>query len=234
VKRLNMLLVAALLIISLGTSTGQVKAYGNTTSYTINCPTMRFTGRTDHPFRNAAGQRYVMGFLTNETTGFNMTFSPSVVRTEPIVTPVGSTYISYIFDQTYILSPIIGKGGKPVDRINIGDVIRIYLFDYYTGSEDYAIPPVSVGGTLLNIRFTCGSETLSGTTIPSGFTLMTIMCPANILSGPAGAVLSPVMPDVGKQRYVLPVGAMGSDGQLYDKIQANAVTFGYFPRRCLA
>lgn len=208
------LIVMLLIMLHLISNTSHVEAYGNT-NYTINCPILRFTGTTDRPFLNPiTSARYVMGRLIDRTNGFDMTFSASVVRTERIVTPVGSTYVSYIFDQTYNLTPYI----------NVGDVIFVYLYDNTGG----------LTGAVLSLEFTCG--TLSGTTIPSGYTLMTIVCPSNILSSPAGPVLSsyPFVPEVGKQRYVLPLGVMGPDGQVYDKIQANSRVFGFFPRRCLS
>jgi hypothetical protein len=198
------------LLIHLGFSTGQAKAYG-VMSYTMNCPMFRITGTSDKPLQNPSTHvYYVMAYFTNRTTGLKIDFSPLVVRTERIVTSIGSSYILYHFDQSYNFTGYL----RP------GDEFSIFLRDSNMAMGGF-------GGI-------CGTST--GTTLPSGYRLMTVACPANILSSPGGPVLPthPSLPEVGKQRYVLLVGAPGPDGQLYDKIHAHDVTMGFFPRRCLA
>ena len=151
-----------------------------------------------------------MAYFNNRTTGLKIDFSPVVVRTERIVTSIGSSYVLYYFDQSYNFTGYL----RP------GDEFTIFLHDANTAIGGF-------GGT-------CGTS--SGTTIPSGYRLMTVACPSYILSSPGGSVLPtyPAMPEVGKQRYVLLVGATGPDGQLYDKIHAQGTAIGYYPRRCLA
>jgi hypothetical protein len=203
------LFVVSLLLVNLFIGSKQVRAYGNLT-YTINCPVLRFTGTSDNPQYNAIARvHYVMAFFRNQTTGLAIDTSARIVRTERVVTPV-SSYILYYFDETWNMT----------GHLHPGDVFSITLFD------NTAV----IGG----YSGTCGTS--SGSTIPSGYRLMTVVCAANILSSPAGPVLPsyPRMPEVGKRRYVLLIGAVGSDGQLYDKMQAASSALGYFPRRCLA
>jgi hypothetical protein len=213
------LLIIVLVLVSLSISAKPAKAYGNSV-ITANCPFFTVSATSDRPLTYPGfGQNYIVGFFQNLTTGRHSTAIFFPRRSEVIVTGSRTSYIRYYYEIS------LGTNG-PDAMLSPGDQYS-YVFLDKSG-------PVGV------IKGVCNSATIIRNSYPSGYTLMVITCRTYILSSPGGPVLPPYnsvtddIPELGTQRYVLPVGEVGPDGQVYDKIQAHAVSFGYYPRRCLA
>ena len=216
-KHFRFLFVVVPLLVTLGINNQQVKAYGNST-ITANCPTITFSAISDHPKTyRGIGTNYVVVVFTNLTTGRITGGVSEPTRSERIVTASGSMYTRYYYDDS-----------------------TTNFLGYVMPGERYDFKLLDSTGLVGELSGICTSSSIVNNSYPpSSYRLMTIMCPAYILTTPGGAVLPPynpsedTIPQVGKQRYVMLVGAIGPDGQRYDKIQAYAFTFGYFPERCL-
>jgi hypothetical protein len=213
-------LIIILLLVSLGSSVNSAKAYGNST-ITVNCSTLpmfiTISATSDRPLTFAGqGQDYIVGYFRNLTSGDYST-SIFLPRRREVIAVGGSIgYIRFHYEATLRRS------------ISPNDVYFLELLDL-TGYVGY-------------IKGVCKSSTTIRNSIPAGYTLKTVTCSTHILTSPSGMPLptsmSPLLPEaipeIGKQRYVLPEGVTGSDGVVYDKIQADAIRYGYFPRRCLS
>lgn len=214
------LLIIVLVLVSLSIIAKPAKAYGNST-IAVACPNIAIWATSDHPITsNILGQNYLIIWFQNYTTGLStFTWAIYPASSETIVTASGSTYIRYSYAARWNLGDLSGHRW-----VSIGDNYSFELRD--------------ATGSVGKISGVCTGSSITSNSTPPGYILKTIICPAYILTSPAGPVIPTTsavpMPEVGKQRYVLLVGAVGSDGQVYDKIQADAVTFGFFPRHCLA
>ena len=204
-KSRGVLLTLTLLFVIFFGLSAKVAAYG-VAGFSFSCTKLSLSGWTDDPFENPDTRvRYIMGSVTNLTTGQTMAFSPELATT-------GNTYRHNI---RWAL--VIGFTVSP------GDSLLFRLWDVHsdlmhmTGtcgmSSDGGVPAVFSLRTM-----TCTTALLDA---PAGLPV----------TYPGG---TPYMIQTGTRRYVKPSsGEIGSDGLRYTPVRASYSMYGYIRSSCV-
>jgi hypothetical protein len=206
-KRFNMLLIAALLLVSLGFGTRQVRAYGNT-NFTLDCPLIHVSGYSDSPFFDPAGAAYGTGDFRDITTGTQMLVTIPMTRTS-------GTF--YTFDAAFNL---LNAG-----PVNWGDQLSVTI-------KDSQVPLIDFRLGLDTSPLSCQSFT--GTTTPAlPSKLKLITCTVVPLNAPDGRPMPGHRILRGNARYVDPRTVSDTHGRLYVHVQVEWNVWDFMPPKCV-
>jgi len=202
-----MLLVALLLVI-LATSTRQVKAYGNS-MVTINCPIFHFKGYSDSPYFDSTIGPYGILDMTDRNTGTHLTATLRMTR--------GSGTF-YTFDAYFNLLTAGPVYSRDYVDVSVRDS-NVYLM-YFRASIDSSPLLCGAGNT---------AKTIPIQPLKPKFMTCAVV-PLNMPGG-IGVPAYHLIP--GNVRYVDTDHVRDYHGTLYVAVQVDANVVGFIPPSCV-